>query len=82
LTASTYLEQLTFLEEFHGHELLNRFHSSLVAQGGRMNRDKLVTTLVEALPEVYAANRAVFGTDDFLDLANGVRALAGLSRLP
>jgi hypothetical protein len=27
---------------------------------------------------VYQRNRSLYGTDDFLDLANGVRALAGL----
>ncbi|MCC6552317.1 MAG: hypothetical protein IT372_04750 [Polyangiaceae bacterium] len=31
--------------------------------------------------EIYRANRLFHGTADFLDLANGVRALAGLPSL-
>jgi len=37
--------------------------------------------LIEVLPSAYSQNRALYGTDDFLDLANGVRAWAGLTPL-
>jgi hypothetical protein len=44
----------------------------------RLTADQFLDELVKAVPVAYRANRQMFGTDDFLDLANGVRALAKL----
>lgn len=75
-----YLRELLFLEEFHGKDLLGSFHAWLKQQHRfKQSKDNFVNELVKAVPFAYRANRLLYGTDDFLDLANGVRAIAGLA---
>lgn len=83
LRAPAYLDQREYLKDFHGRDLLQSFHRWLQTQRGaaKLSYKTFAKELWTALPSVYKANRALFGTDDFLDLANGVRALAGLPRL-
>lgn len=79
VSAADYMSELRFLEEFHSRDLLNAFHEWLRREhNSRLDRKRLVRELGESVPIVYQRNRSVYGTDDFLDLANGVRALAGL----
>jgi hypothetical protein len=82
VTAVPYLKQLEFLLDFHGKELLKDFRDWLEGLGVRFSFDRIRKELVDAAPEVYAGNRMIYGHDDFLDLANGVRAWAGLPPLP
>ena len=82
LTAPDYLATLRFLEDFDGDELLSALLAWLQTEHrATVKRKTLVKELERAVPVAYAANRLVFRTDDFLDLANGVRALAGLAPL-
>ncbi len=83
ITSDTYMAQSCFLEEFHGRDLIAAFHDRLKKNYGmRLSREKFTKELRDAVHIVYAANRSIYGTDDFLDLANGVRALAGMYPLP
>lgn len=80
ITSEEYVGQSTFLEEFHGKDILKAFRMLLNASTGLSLGDKLLRAeLTTALPDVYSVNRMIFGTDDFKDLANGVRSLAGLA---
>ncbi len=82
VTAPDYIANLQFLVDFHGRDLLHEFRNWLEHLGIHLKYQRLVTELLDAVAEVYAGDRAVYGTDDFLALANGVRALAGLPPLP
>lgn len=78
VTDATYLVDLRFLEEFDGKDLLRELGAWLRAQhGSRLGHEMLVKELVKAVPVAYRANRTLYGTDDFLELANGVRVLGG-----
>ncbi len=82
ITADGYMSQSSFLEEFHGRDLLAAFHERLKeTYDMKLSREKFTEALRDAVHVVYSANRLLYGTDDFLDLANGVRALAGLPAL-
>ena len=70
------LLEWSFLIDYHGRDLLIAFHQYLNSQGARLSRDRLCNELIPALVEEYQGNRGVFGRDEFLDLANGVRSLA------
>jgi hypothetical protein len=77
--ATAYLADLRFLEDFRGKDLLSAFLAWLRREHhSSLSYKRLVTELEQAVPIVYRSNRLVYRTDDFLDLANGVRALAGL----
>jgi hypothetical protein len=79
VSAPGYLASLAFLEELNGKDLLAAFLGWLrQAHQARLSADQFLDELVKAVPGAYRANRQIFGTDDFLDLANGVRALAKL----
>lgn len=78
VTAEGYLRDLQFLFDFHGRDQLKEFSRWLVTLGINLPYDSFVKELAAAMVEVYAGNRTVHGTDHFLQLANGVRALAGL----
>jgi len=79
---SDYVGEMGFIEEFHGRELLGEFWGWLRQKFGfRRSRAGFVEDLIKAVPGAYQANRRLYGTDDFLDLANGVRALAGAPAL-
>lgn len=79
IQAQSYMNGMQFLEEFHGKELLTDFREWLRQQYKNTPSERLfIRELVKASPVIYQENRKVYGTDDFLDLANGVRALAGL----
>jgi hypothetical protein len=83
LCSADYLQQLTFLEEFRGHDLLERFHEQARAEWKLQQSPKGFTKrLIEGLEVAYKAQPNLFGTDDFRDLANGVRALSGLDPVP
>lgn len=82
VSAAGYLANLEFLEEFNGKDLLRAFHGWLQREHqSRLIPHLFLDELEKAVPIAYQANRLLFGTDDFLDLANGVRALAGLPPL-
>ena len=79
VSAAEYLDNLRFLEEFHGKDLLDAFLAWLQREfKSKLSYKYFVKELEAAVPVAYRANRSLYGTDDFLDLANGVRALAGL----
>ena len=71
---------MAFLIDFHGRDLLKAF------------RDWLASRKIRCPTETHRADTRGcpalrreshdYGTDDFLDLANGVRSLAGLAPLP
>ncbi len=81
-TTEDYSSNLRFLVDFHGRDLLRQFRNWLENRGVRLRYERVVNELVDAVAEVYAADRTIYGTDDFLDLANGVRAWANLPLLP
>jgi len=82
LTAADYLRDMTFLEEFHGRDLLGALCQWLQQiYRAKLSKKLLVEELEKAVPDAYKANRLLYGTDDFLDLANGVRALAKLPQI-
>lgn len=82
ITAGGYMSQSCYLEEFHGRDLLAALHGRLTeTYKMRLSREKFTEALRDAVHVVYSANRLVYGTDDFLDLANGVRALAQMPPL-
>ncbi len=77
-----YLATGRFLEEMHGKSLLSEFQRWLGGRCGvQLSVRRLVGELSDALPIVYGADRRLFGADDFCDLADGVRAIAGLPAL-
>lgn len=79
VAAASYLADLRFLEEFNGRALLGAFLAWLQREHRvSLRRRTLLRELEKAVPVVYGANRSLYGADDFLDLANGVRALAGM----
>jgi hypothetical protein len=82
VTTAEYLRDLRFLEEFNGHDLFDQFRVILQQQGIRLPADKLSGGLIDALRDLYRTTPGLFVPDDFRDLANGVRALAGLPMLP
>lgn len=78
LNEDSYMNALRFLEEFNGKELLAELCGWLGREYRfRLSVDRFTEELRKALPVVYRTNRRLYGTDDFLDLANGDRALAG-----
>ena len=82
ITAGGYMSQSCFLEEFHGRDLLGAVHARLnETYKMRLSRKTFTESLRDAVHVVYSANRLLYGTDDFLDLANGVRALAQMPPL-
>lgn len=80
-SAEGYLATLDFLTDFHGKDLLGAFHRWLSSRGASLSRKRLCEALIPAATRQYADDRTTYGTDDFLHLANGVRALAGLAPL-
>lgn len=79
LSASTYLDELKFTEEFNGRALLHVFLEWMGREyKSRLTLKRFVSELERAVPTAYRSNRLLFRSDDFRDLANGVRALAGL----
>jgi hypothetical protein len=77
-----YLRKMQFLEDFNGKDLLWELCEWLRRHGQvRMKEARLTEELSNALPDVYRGNPSLHGADDFRDLANGVRALAGLPKL-
>jgi hypothetical protein len=78
VTDANYLANLEFLVDFHGKDLLKQFNTRLNGLGINLSLIRLRSELVSAAVDEYSGNRNLYGTDDFRDLANGVRALAGL----
>ncbi len=82
LTEPAYLAELKFIEDFRGRDLLEAFRLWLAQEHkSKLSYRRFVIELEAAVPTAYRANRQIYGSDDFLDLANGVRALAGLAPL-
>lgn len=74
-----YMRDLKFLEEFHGKDLIPLFCEWLRSKfNTQLRRRTFEMELVKTVAGVYQRNRLLYGTDDFLDVANGVRALANL----
>jgi hypothetical protein len=82
VTAAKYVHDLQFLVDFHGRDLLKEFRLWLESLGVSLTYESMVKALTSAMVDVYSLNRNIYGTDDFLHLANGVRNLAGLPPLP
>jgi hypothetical protein len=82
VTAAQYMTEMEFLVDFHGRELLRELYRRLLPQGTRLSFDRLCGELTSAAVNEYDKDRGVYGSDDFLDLANGVRSLAALPPLP
>jgi hypothetical protein len=81
ITADPYVLNMEFLIDFHGRDLLKDFHQWLVSHRVPLSYKRLRDELIPAAVRQYDGNRAIYGTDDFRDLANGVRSLAGLPPL-
>ena len=82
VTAADYVDAGSFLEEFHGRELCVDLHGWLTHHGATgLRRKSLEQELAAAVVEVYREVPAPDGLDDFRDLANAVRSLAGLPPL-
>lgn len=82
ITQHDYIRDLKFLEEFHGKDLIPLFCEWLRSQfNAQLRRRTFELELVKTVGTVYQHNRLLYGTDDFLDLANGVRALASMPPL-
>ncbi len=81
ITADFYVSSMEFLIDFHGRDLLKAFHQWLHSRRIPLSYKSLRDQLVPAAVQQYQGNRMIYGTDDFLDLANGVRSLAGLAPL-
>jgi hypothetical protein len=81
ITTDAYIERLEFLIDFHGRDLLKALRQWLVSLKVPLSYERLSTELIPAAVGQYAGDRAIYGKDDFLDLANGVRSLAGLAPL-
>ena len=81
-SAPAYLADLKFIEDFHGRKLLEAFLIWLAQEHkSKLSYRRFVIELESAVPSAYRVNRQIYGSDDFLDLASGVRALAGLAPL-
>jgi hypothetical protein len=79
VTDAGFLEGLCFVADFDAKLLLGCLARRLHAVLGRaLTRRQLENELAQALPDVYAAHAALFEPDDFLQVANGLRALGGL----
>lgn len=74
ITAESYIGEMEFLIDFHGLDLLGELRLRVSPGRNALPDDRLV---LGAAAE-YEANPLLYGKDDFRDLANGVRALAGL----
>jgi len=81
VTANPYVTEMEFLIDFHGRDLLKELHRWLFSRGVRLTFDQLRGELIPAVVQEYERNRMLYGQDDFRDLANGVRSLAGLAPL-
>jgi hypothetical protein len=81
ITAESYIKSLEFLIDFHGRDLLKAFHMWLVSRKVPLSYERLCGELIPAAIRQYGGDRTIYGKDDFLDLANAVRALAGLAAL-
>ena len=81
VTASSYIEDMEFLIDFHGRDLLKAFQAWLASRGFLRAYKDLCRDLISAAVRQYGDNRAIYGKDDFRDLANGVRSVAGLAPL-
>jgi hypothetical protein len=75
-----YVQSLDFLKDFAGHELLSSFRQWLADHYGahRLSVPRLRQELAAAILPVYETIPDLFDPDDFHELANGVRARAGL----
>lgn len=82
ITSGDYFEERGFLVDFHGKSLLRNFHRWLESRGTPSFLQTFIPELIRAASDVYREDRTVYGRDDFRDLANGVRSLAGLAPLP
>jgi hypothetical protein len=78
VTATDYLSELEFLFDFDGKDLLKQFRQWLDSRGVHLGFEKLRDQLTSSAVGEYALDRTIYGTDDFLDLANGVRKVGGL----
>lgn len=79
VSGQTYLNNLHYLEEFHGKDLASAFLEWLQREHkAGLSKKLFIRELEKTISGVYEANRLLYGTDDFLELANGVRALGGL----
>jgi hypothetical protein len=81
ITADSYVLDMEFLIDFHGRDLLKAFHQWLGSHKVPLSYKRLCDELIPAAVRQYGENRAIYGNDDFRDLANGVRSLAGLAPL-
>ncbi len=81
VTASSYIEDMEFLIDFHGRDLLKAFQAWLASRRFVRYYKDLCRDLISAAVRQYGDNRAIYGKDDFRDLANGVRSVAGLAPL-
>ncbi len=81
ITAESYIRDLEFLVDFHGKDLLGAFHQWLASRKIPLSRPRLGNVLIPAAVDAYREDRTIYGRDDFRDVANGVRALAGLPDL-
>ena len=79
LTTESYVKSMEFLIDFHGRDLLKGFRDWLASRKVHLSYERLCLALIPAAVRQYGENREIYGTDDFRDLANGVRALAGLA---
>jgi hypothetical protein len=81
ITADSYVKDLEFSIDFHGRDLLKAFREWLVTLKVPLSYERLSDELIPVAVRLYAVNRAIYGKDNFLDLANGVRSLVGLAPL-
>jgi hypothetical protein len=79
VTADSYITGMEFLIDFHGRDLLKAFQQWLGSRKVPLSHKRLCDELIPAAVRQYEGNRAIYGKDDFRDLANGVRSLAGLA---
>src|SRR5262249_40187678 len=81
LTTDVYVKTTGFLIDFYGRDLLKAFRDWLSSRRIHLSYEKLCDELIPAAVRLYEGNRVIYGTDDFRDMANGVRSLAGLAPL-
>jgi hypothetical protein len=81
VTTDAYVKEMEFLIDFHGRDLLKAFHQWLGSRETPPFYDTLCRELISAAVQQYEVNRTIYGKDDFRNLANAVRALAGLTPL-
>jgi hypothetical protein len=81
VSASSYIEDMKFVIDFHARDLLKAFQEWLASRGFVRGYGRICLDLIPAVAEQYRDNGAIYGNDDFRDLANGVRSLAGLAPL-